>query len=110
MRHYITTSLFTLALATSFAQAQSTNDGIYALEQAAAGKQIYQRECAVCHGAGLTGGEGGIALVGSTFLENWLGKPYAALDHKTRTTMPVVNPNGLSVSDSVPHAHRVLQL
>jgi quinoprotein glucose dehydrogenase len=100
MRHYITTSLCALALATSFTQAQaqpnSINDGIYTLEQAAAGKQVYQRDCAVCHGAKLTGGEGGVALVGSTFLANWLGKPYAALDHKTRTTMPVVNPNGLS--------------
>jgi mono/diheme cytochrome c family protein len=69
----------TLTAFGSVAQAKSINDGIYTLAQAGAGKQIYHQACAVCHGSDLAGGEGG-----------------AALDVKTRTTMPVVNPNGLS--------------
>ncbi len=96
MRRFFFTLVVALGLTTTLSQAQTINDGIYTLEQAAAGKQVYQRDCAVCHGPNLAGGEGGIALVGDAFLVNWIGKPLVELDVKTRTTMPVVNPNGLS--------------
>ena len=96
MRHFVFTTIFVLAWTAAAVHAQSINDGVYTLEQAAAGEQIYQRDCAVCHGANLAGGEGGVALVGSAFMSNWLGESYGELDSKTRMTMPVVNPNGLS--------------
>ena len=91
--------LITLAILPNVAQGMSINDGIYTLGQAARGQQVYNRECTICHGRRLTGGEGGTALVGSAFLNHWGDKPLADLEIKTRTTMPVVNPNGLSAND-----------
>ena len=45
-------------------------DGVYTAEQAAAGKSLYGKYCAGCHGAALEGG-GAPALSGKSFVESW---------------------------------------
>ncbi len=75
---------------------QGSEQGLFTLQQAVAGESVYRRECAICHGNNLGGGEGGSALIGSTFLEKWTGQSLANLYAITSMTMPMVNPNGLS--------------
>src|SRR5690554_287274 len=72
----------------------STRDGIFTAEQAAAGANLYVRSCIECHGATLRGGEAGPALVGAGFWNKWTGQSLAALYQITASTMPVNNPNG----------------
>lgn len=74
----------------------STRDGIFTAEQAAAGANLYVRSCIECHGATLRGGEAGPALVGAGFWNKWTGQSLAALYQITASTMPVNNPNGFS--------------
>ena len=76
--------------------AQSDTDaGIYSLEQAAAGRTVYGRECAACHGPELEGGEAGPGLAGLGFRSRWKNLALAELSDLTRQTMPVTNPAGL---------------
>jgi quinoprotein glucose dehydrogenase len=72
-----------------------TDAGIYSLEQAAAGRIVYGRECAACHGPELEGGEAGPGLAGLGFRSRWKNLPLAELFDLTRQTMPVTNPAGL---------------
>lgn len=89
-------SVFVLLMASGYAHAQNAADsGLFTLQQAVAGESVYRRECAICHGNNLGGGEAGTALIGSTFLEKWTGQSLANLYAVTSLTMPLVNPNGL---------------
>lgn len=78
------------------AGAQSAADGgVYTVAQAASGREVYQRECALCHGAELEGGEAGPALAGEAFRIAWTGRTLGELFALTRRTMPVTRPAGL---------------
>jgi len=85
-------ALFIAPLAT----AQDLDAGIYSLEQAAAGRDVYIRECTTCHGVELEGAEAGPGLAGRAFRDRWRGLPLAEFYDLTRETMPVTNPAGLS--------------
>jgi quinoprotein glucose dehydrogenase len=64
-------------------------------EQVEAGRQLYARQCAVCHGASLEGGEAGPALRGEVFQRKWSARPWQELFEQTRRTMPITQPGGL---------------
>lgn len=66
---------------------------------AQANADAYLRNCAMCHGPELRGGETGPALIGSTFQEKWSVRPPETLEQFTRLTMPPTNPGSLSERD-----------
>ena len=71
-------------------------DGVYTEEQAKRGEPIYQKECASCHGALLTGGESAPALTGGSFQANWNGLTLGDLFDRIRKTMPQSKPGSLT--------------
>ncbi|HWK54669.1 MAG TPA: PQQ-binding-like beta-propeller repeat protein, partial [Hyphomicrobiales bacterium] len=82
------------------AQAQeSTRDGVFTSQQAAAGATLYVRSCIECHGATLRGGEAGPALTGAGFWSKWGGQSLATLYQITASTMPVNDPGGFSTQE-----------
>ncbi|MEO6369237.1 MAG: cytochrome c, partial [Steroidobacteraceae bacterium] len=85
-----------LLAACSLASAQTMQATAYSADQSSAGRALYPRLCAPCHGAALEGGEAGPALRGQVFMAKWSGKPFAELFEITRRTMPVTQPGGLS--------------
>ena len=78
------------------AQSKSAWSGVYTVEQADRGRRLYVRDCAECHGATLTGAEGGSELVGAAFLGRWEKKSVGELFELIRTTMPDSAPGSLS--------------
>ncbi|RYZ06340.1 MAG: cytochrome c, partial [Alphaproteobacteria bacterium] len=68
----------------------------YSAEQAATGKTVYDRQCVLCHGAGLDDGEFGPMLRGDDFLQRWSGKSVEDLFHYISDTMPTAQPGSLS--------------
>lgn len=81
---------------TASAQSKSAWSGVYTAEEADRGRRLYVRDCAECHGATLTGGEGGSELVGAAFLGRWEKKSVGDLFELMRTTMPDSAPGSLS--------------
>lgn len=77
-------------------ETRSVWDGVYTEEQAKRGEAIYQKECGVCHGAQLTGGESAPPLTGGAFLANWNGLTLGDLFDRMRKTMPQTTPGKLS--------------
>jgi PQQ-dependent dehydrogenase (s-GDH family) len=67
----------------------------FTAKQVAAGKEVYDSACAVCHGSTLTNGTYGTPLAGDYFKGKWPGKSAADLFRKTKT-MPPANPGSLS--------------
>jgi quinoprotein glucose dehydrogenase len=84
-----------LLAAASNSAAQTLQATSYSASQADAGRAIYSRLCAACHGAALEGGEAGPALRGLVFMNKWKDKPFTELFEQTRRTMPVTQPGGL---------------
>jgi mono/diheme cytochrome c family protein len=78
------------------AESRSVWDGVYTEDQAKRGETIYQKECAACHGAMLTGGESAPPLTGGPFLANWNGLTMGDLFDRIRKTMPQTNPGRLT--------------
>src|SRR5690606_34217360 len=66
----------------------------YAAAQAAAGRAVYMRSCAACHGNELEGG-GAPGLAGATF-SHWIGAPAADLFEFVQVQMPADQPGSLS--------------
>lgn len=66
---------------------------------AVAGRTVYERECAMCHGDQLEGAEAGIALSGAAFIARWQQSGGAALSEKIHRQMPADIPDALSDSD-----------
>lgn len=77
--------------------APSAGHGYYTQAQADAGKDIFQKVCAVCHGAQLQGGAGP-ALAGKQFLSvsQFQEITAAYFYHFMSTHMPLTNPGSLS--------------
>ena len=89
-------------------QLRSVADGVYSTGQAARGQQIYQAECAECHGKAMEG-PSGPPLVGESFLLNWSARPLANLVDKIQKTMPFNLPPNLSRAQSTDLAAYILQ-
>jgi len=99
-------ALFASMLVGGFAQ--SITDGVYSTAQATRGRQIYQRECADCHGGGMEGGSGP-PLVGDPFLASWSARPVSGLVDKIQKTMPFSQPGTLSRVQSLDLTAYILQ-
>jgi mono/diheme cytochrome c family protein len=85
-----------LAACLGTAAGRSVWDGVYTQAQARRGQNLYQEECAKCHGENLGGGESSPPLAGELFLRHWNGKTAGALYENTRKTMPEEDPGSLS--------------
>jgi mono/diheme cytochrome c family protein len=86
-----------LFLATAAAQTtRSVWDGVYTEEQSKRGQALYNKECASCHGASLTGGEMAPPLAGAEFLASWNGLTVGELFERMRQSMPQDDPGRLS--------------
>ena len=83
-------------------------DGVYSDEQAARGQQVYQDQCAICHGEPLEGSVGP-PLAGDRFLPYWSARPLLDLVDKIHNTMPLRAPEPLSRQESVDLTAYVLQ-
>jgi mono/diheme cytochrome c family protein/SAM-dependent methyltransferase len=80
-------------------QAQPTRsvwDGVYTEEQAKRGADVFDRECANCHGPAGAGGSMAPALVGPAFSANYDGQTVGDLFDRNRTSMPVGREGQLS--------------
>lgn len=87
-----------VAIVTSSLQAQDRGDapvtiwdGVYTATQAQRGKATFDLNCSRCHDSDLTGSDRGPALVGETFLANWMDGSLEALFNLVRDTMPQGN-------------------
>ena len=98
----------TFVLAGHAGQSQSVTDGVYSVEQAARGEQVYQAQCTTCHGDALEGNVGP-PLAGDGFLAIWSAQPVVALVDKIRNTMPLEAPAPLSRQQSIDLAAYILQ-
>lgn len=83
--------------------------GVYTTAQAERGRQVYDRQCAVCHGGSLSGIDVNPPLAGSRFLSGWKGQSVGALVTRIRATMPPEKPGSLTVSQSVDVAAFILR-
>ena len=88
-------------------QLRSVTEGVYSTGQAARGQQIYQDQCAECHGNGMEG-TSGPPLVAEYFLSNWSARPLANLVDKIQKTMPFNLPASLSRQQSTDLAAYIL--
>ena len=94
---------------TSYAgQSPSIAQGVYSTAQATRGQEIYNAQCADCHGKALEGAIGP-PLVGDAFLSNWSGRSLASLVDKTQKTMPFNSPGSLSPQQSKDLVAYILQ-
>jgi mono/diheme cytochrome c family protein len=114
MRPYFVGTICVYALVAAFSltghagQSRSIADGVYSAGQAARGEQIYQAQCAACHGKAMEGTIGP-PLVGESFLSNWSESSLAALVDKIQKTMPFNQPATLTRPQSTDLASYMLQ-
>src|SRR5687768_10581151 len=72
-------------------QGKTTLDGVYTLEEANAGKEMYAGLCASCHTAA--------SHTGPMFKTKWAGRPLSDLYTYMRTMMPKNEPGSLADED-----------
>src|SRR5215813_3613965 len=89
-------------------QLRSTADRVYSAPQAGRGQQLYNAQCAGCHGKALEGTTGP-PLAGDDFLTNWSASPLNGLVDKIQKTMPFNQPGSLSRQQSIDLASFILQ-
>jgi len=80
---------------------QSQWDGVYPLEQAKRGEQLYSENCAACHGSDLNGGELAPALIGGDFSANWDGLTLGDIFERIRISMPQNDPSALTRAQKI---------
>ena len=78
----------------------STRDGVYTADQAQHGKDLYDKQCAMCHGATLQGMGQNSPLSGSDFMDKWVDQTLADLFAKIHTTMPATKPGSLTPEET----------
>jgi len=81
---------------------------VYSAGQAARGQEIYQAQCAECHGNAMEGTIGP-PLAGDSFISNWSARPLATFVDKIQKTMPFNLPATLSRQQSIDLAAYILQ-
>ena len=79
---------------------RAVTEGVYTVEQAASGRQVYQEQCASCHGDALEGLVGP-PLAGDGFLSIWSARPVVELVDKIHNTMPLEATASLSREQSI---------
>ncbi|MYD69440.1 MAG: cytochrome c [Acidobacteria bacterium] len=89
-------------------QAQTVTEGVYTVDQATRGGQVYQDQCATCHGDALEGTVGP-PLAGDGFLSIWSARPVVELVDKIQNTMPLQAPVPLSREESIDLGAYILQ-
>ena len=87
---------------------RTVTDGVYTVEQAARGREVYQDQCTSCHGDALEGVVGP-PLAGDGFLSIWSARPVVDLVDKIHNTMPLEAPAPLSRLQSIDLAAYILQ-
>lgn len=75
--------------------ASSTRDGVYTADQADLGHTLYTKQCAICHGDALEGGDQNPQLAGGQFMQNWSGQTLGDLFMKIQVSMPATQPGSL---------------
>jgi len=70
---------------------RTLRDGVYTDARAAAGKKVYDAQCASCH----EGGSMGPGLKGDDFLTTWENKTLRVLSTRIQETMPADGPGTL---------------
>jgi cytochrome c len=98
-----------LAATPRAAQPQSVTEGVYTDEQATRGADVYAKECASCHGAGLEGDGSAPALAGAEFLGNWNGTTMGDLFDRVRISMPPGNPGSVPTASKADILAHVLK-
>lgn len=88
---------FSAAMSTS--SPPSAADGVYTETEARRGEAIYKATCAACHREDMGGRDPAPELAGETFMSKWSGKSIRALYTRTRTTMPLGNPDSLTARE-----------
>jgi mono/diheme cytochrome c family protein len=115
IRYLAGVTLCACALVVAFAlsghagQSRSVTQGVYSTAQATRGQQVYQAQCASCHGRTMEG-TSGPPLAGNDFLANWSARPLAGLVDKIEKTMPFNLPGSLSRPQSIDLAAYILQV
>ncbi len=84
-------------------------DGVYSAGQAARGAQVYQAQCASCHGEALEGSVGP-PLAGDGFLSVWSAMPVVELVDKIHDTMPLQATAPLSRRESIDLTAYILEV
>ena len=114
IRYALGAALYVCALVGAFSAAGDAQQlrpltaGVYSAAQATRGQQLYQKECASCHGAAMEGTIGP-PMVGDGFLSNYSARPLATLVEKIQKTMPFNLPGSLSRQQSIELAAYILQ-
>jgi mono/diheme cytochrome c family protein len=89
-------------------QGKTVADGVYSDAQATRGQQVYQKQCAACHGNALEGAVGP-TLAGDNFLAVWGGRSLADLVDKIEKTMPPQQQGSVSRPQAIDLAAFVLR-
>ena len=79
----------------------TVSQGVYSVAQAERGRQVFEKQCAACHGGSLSGSDVNPPLAGSRFIAGWKGQPLSALVTRIRTTMPPERPGSITAAQSV---------
>jgi len=88
--------------------ARTTWSGVFTAAQAERGHQLFNDNCAKCHGANLAGDEMAPQLAGPDFLSNWNGENVADLVNRIHSTMPADDPGKLSAAQATDIASFIL--
>jgi mono/diheme cytochrome c family protein len=84
-------------------------DSVYTAGQAQRGKATFDLNCSRCHNSDLTGSDRGPALVGDTFLSNWLDGSLEAVFNLVRDTMPQGNASTVNDDSKIDVLAYILQ-
>ena len=95
-------------LVLSAAGQQSSVNPPFTVEQAGAGRLVFQTNCATCHGADLLGGPYAPPLAGRAFVDVWSKRSTRDLIESIRT-MPPTNPGTLGDDAHLNLAAHILQ-
>jgi alcohol dehydrogenase (cytochrome c) len=115
MRGFRRRLVLVLAVVTAFAigglvlAGQQAPAGQYTAAQAAAGRTVYQAQCASCHLADLKGSGDAAPLAGAEFMGAWGRRTTRELLSFMQLTMPPTRPGGLSQEEYVSIAAFILQ-
>ena len=95
--HALTTGILATALLAAAAPGfgQPAGAGVYTADQAAAGRAVYERECASCHQPNLQGSFEAPPLAGESFLRFWGELAPSDLYDRISSSMPPEQPGEL---------------
>ena len=81
----------------------TVSSGVYTIEQARRGEQIYKQQCALCHRDNLLGNtvDGGPPLRGPQFTTRWEGLSIETMLSTVEELMPMETPGSLSRQEYV---------